>query len=185
MIYTLQMDLPSMDEAQRYDLYMLMDHFHRPDIISGYRCAYCDVQQSSEKKLAIITPPKIFVVTLSRFRRLVKIDDFVRFPEELTIRYTVDGNEYHTLYRITGIIIHSGSSIEEGHYFAYVRVDEKWFRISDDNVTAVRWQTVRRKKAYMLFYQKHFVGRNKGVCVSRMCLKFKKIKLHYFNFPSY
>ena len=73
MIYTLQMDLPSMDEAQRYDLYMLMDYYHRPEIIPGYRCDYCSAEQSSERKVPIITPPKILVVALSRFHGLPKL----------------------------------------------------------------------------------------------------------------
>ena len=84
----------------------------------------------------------------------MKIDDFVRFPTQLTITYTIDANEYNAQYRIMGIVVHEGPSIAQGHYIAYVRAEDKWYCANDATITAVRWQTVCREKAYLLFYEK-------------------------------
>ena len=151
-LYTLQMDLP-LNNTQIYDLYTLMEYFHRGEIVSGYSCAQCDAQNSIEKQLSIISTPTILVVHLARFRGLQKIDNFVRFPATLSISYRIDGNAYETKYRITGLVIHKGNSIAQGHYVAYVRRGETWLKADDETVITVRWETVRRKKAYLLIYE--------------------------------
>ena len=150
-LYTLQMDLPLTDNRQTYDLYTLMEHFHRGEVVSRYSCAQCDTQNSIDKQLSIISAPTILVVHLARFRSLQKIDNFVRFPAKLTISYRIDENEYDTKSRITGLVIHKGNSIE-GHYFAYVRRGETWLKADDETVIEARWETARRKNAYLLFY---------------------------------
>ena len=146
-------DVSSTDIPRTYDLYALIDDFHRAQIISGRRCPHCDNLHSTAKTPAIITPPRVLVVHLSRFRGLEKINNFVRFPTELTIRSTIDGNDYQTVYGIKGLVIHKGSSIERGHYISYFGADEKWFKANDHSISIVRWQTVRRKQAYLLFYE--------------------------------
>ena len=152
-LYTLQMDVPTTLEIQTFDLYKLMDHFHRETILSDYCCTQCGTQNSTEKKITTIALPRLLVIHLSRFRGLQKIDKYVRFPAQASIKYNIDGDEYYTQYRIMGIVVHIGSSIAGGHYVAYVRAVENWFKMNDHIVSAVRWQTVRRKKAYLLFYE--------------------------------
>ena len=149
-LYTLQMDLPP---PQRFDIYKLMDHFHRKTILHDYPCTHCDTLNSTVKKINIIALPKLLVIHLSRFRGLQKIKKYVRFPEQASIKYGIDGDEYNKQYRIMGIVVHIGASIQGGHYVSYVHGGEKWFKMDDHIVSTVRWQTVRRKKAYMLFYE--------------------------------
>ena len=151
-LYSLQMDLPSMNEIQPLDLYNLMHHFHRTENLYDYRCEHCN-SYNSKKKLSIITLPRILVIHLSRFRGLQKIHEYVRFNTQVSIKYNTDGSEYHKQYRIMGIVVHLGSSIASGHYIAYIRAGEKWFKMNDDTVSAVCWRTVRRKKAYLLFFE--------------------------------
>ena len=81
------------------------------------------------------------------------MDEYVRFNAQISIKYNIDGSEYNKQYRIMGIVVHLGSSIASGHYIAYIRAGEKWFKMNDDTVIAVCWRTVRRKKAYLLFYE--------------------------------
>ena len=139
-------------EIQTFDIYTLMEHFHRPTIQYGYHCRGCNTENSTEKTITIIALPNVLVIQLSRFRGLEKIEKYVRFPTQISIRYNIDGNEYNTQYRIMGIIVHIGTSIQAGHYIAFIRAGEKWFKMNDHIVSAVQWQTVRTKKAYILFY---------------------------------
>ncbi|KAF9302743.1 hypothetical protein BGZ74_004897 [Mortierella antarctica] len=73
------------------------------------------------------------------------------------------------LYRLRAVIVHLGSH-NSGHFVTYRRipsislplgqtsmVDEsksKWWRISDESVQIVAWDTVKNTEAYMLFYEK-------------------------------
>ena len=152
-LYTLQMDLPSMLEIQTFDLYTLMEHFHRPTIQYEYNCRGCNTENSTEKTISIIALPCVLVIQLSRFRGLEKIEKYVRIPAQTSIRYNIDSNEYNTQYKIMGIIVHIGQSIQAGHYIAFIRTGEKWFKMDDDIVSAVRWSTVRKQKAYLLFFE--------------------------------
>ena len=101
----------------------------------------------------IINFPQLLVVHLSRFDSgLEKIDTFVHFPIQLTTEYIRDGNGRQLSYRLTGMIVHKGPSIAEGHYIACVLIDGNWYQANDKIVTEVSLQTVRTFQAYMLFY---------------------------------
>ena len=52
------------------------------------------------------------------------------------------------------MIRHTGTSIESGHYIAYVLVDGRWYETNDELMTEVSWQTVRTLQGYMLFYER-------------------------------
>ena len=152
-LFTLQMDLPSMLEIKKLNLYKLMNYFQRATILDGYGCPYCRTQNSTQKEITLNALPRVLVIVLSRFRGLIKLDKYVGFPAQLSIKYTTDENEYNAMYRIMGIVVHIGPSIASGHYIAYVRSEEKWFKMNDNIVSEVRWETVRSKEAYLIMYE--------------------------------
>ncbi len=39
-------------------------------------------------------------------------------------------SENYFLYKLRGVVIHSGSS-ESGHYYSYIRDEEKWIEFND------------------------------------------------------
>ena len=147
------MDLPLNHATQTFDLYNLMNYFHQAGIIEGCTCSNCHSQNSTKKITTISALPRILVIHLSRFRGLQKINNFVRFPEHASIKYKIDDNEYNQQYRVMGVVVHIGPSIAQGHYVCYVRAGENWMKANDETVTTVRFKSVRRKKAYLLFYE--------------------------------
>ena len=151
--YTLQMDLPSTNGTETLDLYKLMDHYHQAGIIKGCTCSYCDSENSTKKKISIIALPRILVIHLSRFRGLSKINNYVRFPEQASIKYKIGNKGHNKQYLLMGIIVHLGPSISQGHYVSYFRAGGNWMKANDETVSAIRFQSVRRKKAYILFYE--------------------------------
>ena len=151
--YTLQMDLPSTNGTETLDLYKLMDHYHQAGIIKGCTCSYCDSENSTKKKISIIALPRILVIHLSRFRGLSKINNYVRFPEQASIKYKIGNKGHNKQYLLLGIIVHLGPSISQGHYVSYFRAGGNWMKANDETVSAIRFQSVRRKKAYILFYE--------------------------------
>ncbi|GBG69609.1 hypothetical protein CBR_g4440 [Chara braunii] len=61
-----------------------------------------------------------------------------------------DRNPQYSLY---GIIVHSGSSQDSGHYYAYVKDSSgKWWRCDDSCTSIVNADTVLSERAYILFY---------------------------------
>ena len=140
--------------SRTHDLYDLLDDFVKPEIISGYKCGRCSSQNPTEKTLAILSTPKILVIQLKRFQGLQKIEDFVRFPSKLRLNFAIAGNGEHQLYQLTGVVCHIGRRIANGHYICYVLAGEKWLKADDRIVQEVRYETVKRKQVYVLFYQR-------------------------------
>ena len=60
-------------------------------------------------------------------------------------------------YRLSALYHSLGThegSFSGGHYIAYVRLAEQWYRMSDSQVTRVDEEAVLRKQAFMLFYER-------------------------------
>ena len=82
------------------------------------------------------------------------MDEYVRFNAQVSIEYNIQNNDYNTKYQLTGIVVHIGASIQVGHYVSYIRAGEIWFKMNDEKVRTVSWLTVKRQKAYLLFFEK-------------------------------
>mmetsp|Transcript_9688 Transcript_9688/g.27165 ORF Transcript_9688/g.27165 Transcript_9688/m.27165 type:complete len:730 (-) Transcript_9688:47-2236(-) len=89
--------------------------------------------------------------------RMVKSAQIVAFSEIIDIApfcaYTSRGSSMHM--RLMSIIEHRGNA-HAGHYVAYRRIrrsSDCWIVVSDDHVSAVSWDEVRRSQAYMLIYE--------------------------------
>ena len=89
------------------------------------------------------------MLQLKRFKGLQKIEDFIRFPSKLRLNVA---NEQHHFYRLTGIVCHIGPSISNGYYISYILAKEKWLKADDETIREVRYETVKREEAYLLFY---------------------------------
>ena len=141
--------------ASTHDIYTLLDDFFRPEIISGYHCTQCATHHPAKKKLDILSTPKVLVLQLKRFSGLQKIDDFVKFPTQLRVKFVGAGSERHHSYRISGVVFHRGPTIASGHYISYVNAEGKWLEADDSSIREVRWEMVRDMKVYLLFYVRH------------------------------
>ena len=54
--------------------------------------------------------------------------------------------------RLYGVVEHEGT-FSGGHYIAYVRLEGRWYRMSDSFVSEVTEAEVLKKQAFMLFYE--------------------------------
>ncbi|PNW88012.1 hypothetical protein CHLRE_01g010800v5 [Chlamydomonas reinhardtii] len=59
-----------------------------------------------------------------------------------------------SVYNLTGVLVHQGSSLHSGHYYAFVRdAGDRWALMNDSAVTPLAsFAEVSREQAYMLFY---------------------------------
>ncbi|OAP58553.1 hypothetical protein AYL99_07643 [Fonsecaea erecta] len=60
--------------------------------------------------------------------------------------------ESEFMYDLDCVVVHQGEHAQNGHYFAFCRQDNKWFRFDDEIVSATTTEDVLRQEAYLLFY---------------------------------
>ena len=66
------------------------------------------------------------------------------------IREQLGQARYYSLY---AVLVHKGDSLHSGHYYCCVKVDGKWWKLNDEEVTPVDWTNVSKEQAYILFYK--------------------------------
>lgn len=132
-----------------------------------YYCSNCQQRQRSTKRFWIRRLPDVLCLHIKRFRYnnflRTKIDDYIQFPiQGLDMKRFVMANKHETrgsscgptTYDLVAFIEHHGTGAGSGHYTAYCRHDDFWFHFDDSCVTACDESTVKRSKAYILFYNR-------------------------------
>ena len=94
----------------------------------------------------------------------LKLNHHVQFPFTLPLsKYmaftTIQNNisEPKLLYQLYGVIVHSGTSLEDGHYYSYIQShkDLQWYKMNDKSIQQVHPNEVLAAKAYLLFYKQN------------------------------
>lgn len=123
-----------------------------PEILDGdnqYYCEHCNTKRDATRQLVVKDLPPFLCLSLQRFvfdlKKMdrVKVSDKFSFPLELDSgTITHDYQECSkTIYDLEGILLHKGTSAQQGHYVAHVSVDVKgkskgmWYRFDDTNVS--------------------------------------------------
>jgi len=180
--------------VESLSLNSLLQHFLMPERLEGdnqYHCdGPCNSLQDGERHVEICAAPTYLIVTLMRFSYNAqsgshsKIFTDIQYPLILSIpvraavpESAVNGFREET-YGLVGVIVHSGSSSDAGHYFCYARhtlqpanassfVDgdgdcfaDCWFMFNDSRVTRASFENIRnlthkfsRDTAYVLIYR--------------------------------
>jgi len=172
----------------------LLQHFLTTEMLEGdnqYHCdGPCNSLQDGERHVEICSAPTYLIITLMRFSydpqtgSHSKIFTNVQYPLTLTIpvqSVAPESGFNQEAYGLVGVIVHSGSSSDAGHYFCYVRHAVKptsttsiegtdvesepdcfadwWFLFNDSRVTRASWENIcslsqkfSRDTAYVLIY---------------------------------
>ncbi len=63
------------------------------------------------------------------------INEF-KYPETVNFsKWMYDCKEEPT-YELYGVLVHEGSKAQSGHYYAYLKVEDEWFKFNDEVVEA-------------------------------------------------
>ncbi len=125
-------------------------------------------RQPALRWLQLSSVPRFLTLHLKRFYsvdgEMCKLDEHVPFPETLDLdAFTcaaaappthvaqLGGGGTRATMRLYALVEHQGS-FSGGHYIAYVRLGEVWYRMSDSRVTEVSEAEVLGVRAFMLFY---------------------------------
>lgn len=98
-------------------------------------------------------------IQLKRFnqdRDTTKINKVVKFEETMDISRIITPSEKDKVnlkYNLYSIIVHTGDTINNGHYMAYVKSSNGiWYCMDNESVQVASLKRLMEEKPYMLFY---------------------------------
>jgi len=121
-----------MEEMQSWNVFhdlndCFRSYFKRSKMIgeNQWFCPKCKENRDSEHGLAVYSPPPFLCVNLKRFSNDVeKINHHVQFPQRLNLEpymdpHQEDGIKKPCHYKLSGVVVHHGRTIRDGHYTSY------------------------------------------------------------------
>lgn len=136
-------------------------NFIQPEILPNeYSCQCSKNKVNAKIENSISKLPMVITFQLKRFSfknsQSMKVHNSVTYPEILNLRPFLEvTNGKPICYSLTGVIVHSGSSSQMGHYYTYVKDSTgTWFLLDDSRIIKVSLEEVLNQKAYILFYTK-------------------------------
>ena len=123
------------------------------------------------RRLAISELNDIVIITLKRFEVIDQILGTTRkLEQDITVDQVINFGDYMANpalknkspnYNLIGAIVHLGKTLKSGHYIAYIKSDNQWYRCNDEVIEPTTWAHIAQKdkkdgiyKSYAFFYQK-------------------------------
>lgn len=155
------------------NVYECLRSYTAPEPLSPeqYKCQKCDAARQASKRLRIRKLPAILCIHVKRFGIKIsnglfsqeKYEGKIDFPLAIDMAPYTTSPESSTkkdkyVYDLACVVVHQGENVHNGHYFAFCRQDNKWFRFDDEIVSATTTEDVMRQEAYLLFYSLRSIG---------------------------
>ncbi|XP_017691450.1 PREDICTED: ubiquitin carboxyl-terminal hydrolase 42-like isoform X2 [Lepidothrix coronata] len=126
------------------------------DLKECFKCRKCKKKVAASKRVTIHQAPRVLTLCLERADQWTgkKISKFVDYPEYLDLRpYMSDTAGEPLLCSLYAIVVHSGDTCLEGHFFCYTKASNGlWYKMDDESVDSCDTHTVLGQQAYLLFY---------------------------------
>ncbi|ELQ75121.1 Ubiquitin-specific protease [Trachipleistophora hominis] len=117
-------------------------------------CQHCERKEPFLKEMSVASQPPILVLHLKRFQMnkndAVKDNTVLNFSH-LVECCTLKSNDSR-VYRLFGMVCHVGT-LEYGHYFTFLRVENTWKRFDDERITDANENDMCDCSPYILFYE--------------------------------
>ncbi|CAF0841218.1 unnamed protein product [Adineta steineri] len=139
-------------------LHTLIEDFCKENLLDGqYFCSQCnDLTKATEKTTFVGPLPKLLIIQLKRYTfgrnsaYKPKLDMLIRYP--LRDFKLIKGEEQYDLQAVS---MHQGYNLMSGHYTAYAKNNDQWYRFNDEEVTKINNNNeIITKDAYVLVYCK-------------------------------
>lgn len=136
---------------------------------TSYKCNCNNHNKDISIQMVLTKMPKFFSIKANRCRygssvrnrTILEISDNfnITTPEDLKSYYLgTNRNTIKNKYNLCGIIMHHGTTINSGHYTAYVKVNNLWYHCNDITVAVDLDFDLNdidiRSNCYLLLYQK-------------------------------
>lgn len=168
----LQLAFPELksDCATNYSVQDLLDYYCSPEKLCGdnkYFCDKCKKLSDAQRFINFVSAPKNLILTLKHFKydqkyhMRAKLMHKVFHDENVSIKvYSPDTltetSSVH--YNLYASVVHSGVSMDSGHYYTYASErPDAWFKFNDNVVTTCSISELHNLEPpntpYILFYQ--------------------------------
>lgn len=132
----MSLDLSVPEGANEIALLECIKHNLKPDRIDGF----VDKEgRQKERQMCFWSLPKVLMINIKRYDVFGRKVRCAVYPEkdlcldEFSVGYTKDNK-----YELFGAAIHSGGSIQGGHYYGIIKAkDEKFYRFNDTQVSLI------------------------------------------------
>ncbi|XP_027755399.1 ubiquitin carboxyl-terminal hydrolase 42-like [Empidonax traillii] len=148
-----------LDIKEASSLTAALEDFVTPKQLDGkscFKCSKCEKKVTISKRVTVHHVPKVFTVCLERAADHTgkKISTFVEYPEYLDLLpYMSDTAAEPLLYSLYAVVVHSGDTCLDGHFFCYTKASNGlWYKMDDESVDNCGIHAVLRQQAYLLFY---------------------------------
>lgn len=135
----------------------LLDYFVSPEQLSGenkYQCDSCGGLQDARRTIQILQSPSHLVFTLKRFEFNSKTGQHSKLLHQVHCSETVEVCKQS--YKLYAAVVHSGSSMDTGHYYTVARDESLMWHIFNDSLVALcnppPWSSP--DTPYILFYSR-------------------------------
>lgn len=139
-----------------YHCFQKFTREERLDESNKYKCEKCRQMTNAKKQFTVHRAPSVLAICLKRFSMMgTKLGYDIKYPEKLKInRYCSNPKVPHE-YELYAILVHSGMSVNSGHYFSYCKTPRgSWSKFDDCTVTPVPTENVLKKQPYLLYYRR-------------------------------
>jgi len=152
----ISLPIPKVLECSIYDCF---DLYCSEEYLNGDNCWFNEKTNTKEevkKSIKFWNFPEILILNLNRFNNNnQKINTLVNLDiNKINLsNYVLGYNKESFIYEIFGICNHSGNCFG-GHYYSYIKNNNKWFNFNDTNVSEISESKLITNKAYMFFFKK-------------------------------
>tara|TARA_Y100000992_G_scaffold302444_1_gene276624 strand:- start:141 stop:1172 length:1032 start_codon:yes stop_codon:yes gene_type:complete len=152
----ISLPIPKSLECSIYDCFNL---YSSEEYLTGDNCWFNEKTNNKEevkKSIKFWNFPEILILNLNRFNNNnQKINTLVNLDiNNLDLsKYVLGYNKESFIYEVFGICNHSGNCFG-GHYYSYIKNNNKWFIFNDTNVSEISENKLITNKAYMFFFKK-------------------------------
>ncbi|XP_071878061.1 ubiquitin carboxyl-terminal hydrolase 38 [Bombus fervidus] len=165
----LQLCFPEeIQENQEVSVQDLINYYLTPEKLTGenkYRCDKCMKLCDAQRIIKILHTPTYLILILKHFRydfdtRLrTKLRHKVMYNETIQMPVSTPMCTSTESYQLYAAVVHSGYSMDYGHYFTYARDSKQnWYKFNDSYVSQTTFNDFKDLKPpdtpYILFYEK-------------------------------
>jgi ubiquitin carboxyl-terminal hydrolase 35/38 len=161
----LQLSFPEKNEDEnamgdtQYNVQQLLEFYFTTEELTllgdnQYHCDNCKILCNGIRCTEILEPPRNLILTLKHFRydsrhhTRSKLLYKVYHDEVINVNVKESFSSNYTRsveYMLYAAVIHSGTSLDSGHYYTIAReADNKWFKFNDSFVTKSSLEELRR-----------------------------------------
>ncbi|KAG7187605.1 hypothetical protein KM043_016668 [Ampulex compressa] len=165
----LQLCFPEeIQENQEVSVQDLINYYLTPEKLTGenkYRCDKCTKLCDAQRIIKILHAPAHLILILKHFRydfdtRLrTKLRHKVIYNEVIQLPVSTSSCSMPEIYQLYAAVVHSGYSMDYGHYFTYAcNSQQNWYKFNDSYVSITTFEDFKNLKPpdtpYILFYKR-------------------------------